>query len=101
MGGFAFQVACLRLLANEPLVGVYSVPVDWPALRQNLRVVEVHMCSVYRTRRAIAELRSSFVRSSLFFGCLLVSRECSFILSATDLEVSPTYTVVQSWHESL
>ncbi len=30
MGGFAFQVACLRLVANEPLFGVYAVPVDWP-----------------------------------------------------------------------
>ncbi len=43
MGGFAFQVACLRLEANEPLLGVYAVPVDWQVLRQNLRVVEVHM----------------------------------------------------------
>ncbi len=43
MGGFAFQVACFRLVANKPLFGVYSVPVDWPVLRQNLRVVEVHM----------------------------------------------------------
>ncbi len=32
MGGFAFQVACLRLVANEPLFGVYAVPVDWPVL---------------------------------------------------------------------
>ncbi len=29
MGGFAFQVACLRLVANEPLFGVYAVPVDF------------------------------------------------------------------------
>ncbi len=36
MGGFAFQVACLRLVANEPLFGVYAVRVDWPVLRQNL-----------------------------------------------------------------
>ncbi len=43
MGGFAFQVACLRRVANEPLFGVYVVPVDWPVLRQNLRVAEVHM----------------------------------------------------------
>ncbi len=43
MGGFAFQVACLRLVDNEPLFGVYAVPVDWPVLRQNLRVDEVHM----------------------------------------------------------
>ncbi len=43
MGGFAFQVACLRLVANEPLFGGHAVPVDWPVLRQNLRVVEVHM----------------------------------------------------------
>ncbi len=43
MGGFAFQVARLRLVVNEPLLGVYSVPVDWLVLRQNLRVVEVHM----------------------------------------------------------
>ncbi len=28
-----------------------------------------------------------------------MSRECSFILSATDLEVSPMYAVVQSLHE--
>ncbi len=33
MGGFAFQVACLRLVANEPLFGVYAVPVDWPVLK--------------------------------------------------------------------
>ncbi len=43
MGGFAFHVACLRLVANEPLSGVYAVPVNWPVLRQDLRVVEVHM----------------------------------------------------------
>ncbi len=43
MGGFAFQVASLRLVANEQLFGVYAVPVDWLVLRQNLRVVEVHM----------------------------------------------------------
>ncbi len=43
MDGFAFQVACLRLVANEPLFGVYAVPVDYSVLRQNLRVVEVHM----------------------------------------------------------
>ncbi len=43
MGGFAFQVACLRLVANELLFGVYVVPVNWPVLRQNLRIVEVHM----------------------------------------------------------
>ncbi len=29
-----------------------------------------------------------------------MSREYSFILSTTGLEVSPMYTVVQSWHES-
>ncbi len=43
MGGFAFQVACLRLVANEPLFGVYAAPVDWPVHRQNPRVVEVHV----------------------------------------------------------
>ncbi len=43
MGGSAFQVACLRLVAYEPLLGVYAVPEEWPVLRQNLRVVEVHM----------------------------------------------------------
>ncbi len=43
LGGFAFQVSCLRLVANEPLFGVNMVPVDWPELRQNLRVVAVHM----------------------------------------------------------
>ncbi len=43
MDGFAFQVACLRLVANEPLFGVYAVNVDWPVLGQNLRVVEDHM----------------------------------------------------------
>ncbi len=43
MGGFAFQVACLRLVANEPLFGVYAAPVDWPVLKQNLMVIEVHM----------------------------------------------------------
>ncbi len=43
MGGFAFQVACLRLVANEPLFSVFAAPVDWPVPRQNLRVVDVHM----------------------------------------------------------
>ncbi len=43
MGGFAFQVACLRLVANEPLFGVYAVPLDWPVLRQNRRVVLFHV----------------------------------------------------------
>ncbi len=43
MSGFAFQVACLRLVANELLFGVYVVPVNWPVLRQILRVVEVHI----------------------------------------------------------
>ncbi len=43
MGGFAFQVACLRLVANEPLFGFYAVSVIWPVLRQNLRVVEIQM----------------------------------------------------------
>ncbi len=50
-------------------------------------------CSVSRTWRSIAELHPSFVRSSLFFGCLLVSRECSFILSAAGLEVSTMHTL--------
>ncbi len=40
MSGFAFSVACLRLVANESLFGVNAVPVDWPVLRQNLRVVD-------------------------------------------------------------
>ncbi len=48
----------------------------------------------------MAELRSSFVHCWLFFGCPLVSRECSLVLSVTDLEVSPMFIVVQSWHES-
>ncbi len=43
MGSFAFQVACVRLVANEPLFGVYAVPGDWPVYRQNLRVVGVHV----------------------------------------------------------
>ncbi len=43
MGGFAFQVTCVRLVANELLFGVYAVPVDWPILKLNLRVVEAHM----------------------------------------------------------
>ncbi len=47
MDGLAFQVACLRLVANEPLFGVYAVPVDWPVLRQKHRVVEVHMGFIF------------------------------------------------------
>ncbi len=43
MSGFAFQVACLLLVANEPLFGTYAAPVDWPVLRQDLRIVEVHI----------------------------------------------------------
>ncbi len=43
MGGFAFQVACLGLVAHESLFGVHAVQVDWPVLRPNIRVAEVHM----------------------------------------------------------
>ncbi len=43
MGGSALQVTCLRLVAKYPLFGVYAVPVDCTVLRQNHRVVEVHM----------------------------------------------------------
>ncbi len=43
MNGFASLVACLLLVANEPLFGSYEVPVDWPVLRQNLRVVKIHV----------------------------------------------------------
>ncbi len=57
-------------------------------------------CSVLRTWRAILELRLSFIRSSLFYGCPLASRECFFIPSATDAGVSPIYDAVQSCHES-
>ncbi len=39
MSGFASQVACLRLVANEPLFSIYAVPIDWPVLRQKLRIV--------------------------------------------------------------
>ncbi len=39
----AFQVTCLRVVANDPLFGVYAVPVDCTVLRQNRRVVEAHM----------------------------------------------------------
>ncbi len=45
MSGFAFQVAFLRLVANEPLLGIYAVPVDWPVLRQNLKIV--HMVFIF------------------------------------------------------
>ncbi len=30
-------------MAEEPLFGIHAVPVDWPVLRQDLRIVEVHM----------------------------------------------------------
>ncbi len=43
MSGFAFSVSCLRLVAQESLFGINAVPVDWPVLRQNLRIVEVYM----------------------------------------------------------
>ncbi len=78
------------LVVNEPLFGIHVVPVDWPVLRRNLRIVS----GSPHGAQFLSELRSSFVRSSLFFGCLLVSCECSFILSATDLDVSQIYTVV-------
>ncbi len=39
MSGFTFQVAFLRLVANEPFFGIYAVPVDWPVLRQILMIV--------------------------------------------------------------
>ncbi len=28
---------------NEPMFGIYAVPVDWPLLRLNLRIVKVHV----------------------------------------------------------
>ncbi len=41
--GIAFQVACPPLVPNEPLFDIYAAPVDWPVLRQNLRIVNVHL----------------------------------------------------------
>ncbi len=41
MSGFAFPVAFLRLVANEPLLGIYAVPVGWRVLRQNLKTVHM------------------------------------------------------------
>ncbi len=43
MSGFAFSAACLRLVANEQLYFIYAVPVDWPILRQNLSIADIHM----------------------------------------------------------
>ncbi len=53
MSGFVFQVACLRLVANEPLFGIYAAPVDWPVLRQTLRIVEVHSLGYVKELRII------------------------------------------------
>ncbi len=39
MSGFAFQVACLRLVANEPLFGIYAVHVDCPP--QQLLIIDL------------------------------------------------------------
>ncbi len=41
MSSCAFQVACLRLVADEPLFGILAVPVDWPVLWQNLRTDKI------------------------------------------------------------
>ncbi len=43
MSDFAFSVVCLRLMANQPLFVIYMVTVNWPVLRQNLNIVEIHM----------------------------------------------------------
>ncbi len=45
MSGFAFPVVFLRLVANEPLLGIYAVPVDLRVLRQNLKIV--HMVFIF------------------------------------------------------
>ncbi len=96
--------SCMRLVPNEPLLVIDAVPAEWQVLRQNLRIFRTKDCQSPHGALFLgheAELRSSFVSSSMFFGCLLVSRECSFILSATDLEFSAIYTVEQSWPKSL
>ncbi len=82
-------------MADEPLLGINTVLVDWPVLRQNLRIFKI--CVVFLGHEG---LKLSCVRDSFSVHLLLASRQCSFILSAIDLEVSPIYIGVQSWHES-
>ncbi len=55
MSGFASYCTSLQLVPDEPMFGIYTVPVDRPVLRQNLRIVKVDM------------VRSNFIRSSLLF----------------------------------
>ncbi len=64
MSGFAFRVACLRLVANEPLFGI-------DVLRQNHRIFRTMDCQGPHGALFLgheADLRLSFVRSSMFFG---------------------------------
>ncbi len=40
-------------MTNEPLCGIYAVPADWPVLRQNLSIVEVHMMLCFFSQRVV------------------------------------------------
>ncbi len=47
-------------MADEPLFGIPAVPVDWPVLRQDLRIVEVHMVfGTYGMQIVDVQLRSN------------------------------------------
>ncbi len=83
MSGSAFIVARLRLVANEPLLGIHAVSVYWWGFVSGI-------C------RAISELLSNFCLSERLLGSSVASLECSFILPVTDQGISPMYIVVQS-----
>ncbi len=98
MSGFAFQVARLRLVANEPLFGMLAVPVDWPVLWQNLRTDQIHGslgATVYRKPTNTGwylnfhSCHSSATRKEFMKGFfLIVERLCSSSdLLRTEMEV--------------
>ncbi len=67
MSGFAFPVACLWLVANEPFFGIDAVPGDWPVLRQNLRIVEVNMVFSFEDTRGYSRAAFEFCSLLLVF----------------------------------
>ncbi len=87
MSGFAFSVACLRLVANEPLFGIYVVPLDWPELRQNLRIAEVHMVFCFKDMKGYSLVVFSGV------SCRDERYSDTFLIERFSYEIFGTYEI--------
>ncbi len=71
MSGFVFQVACLRLLANEPWFGISAVPKFIKLIIKNVQVV---LLSVRKIRFfAATQLGVNMVFFSIITGISLTT----------------------------